>query len=262
LATFPVIDHVPRSVEFFDIVFFAVLVSTVLQGSTFELIARRLRLTTSDPALPRPLSESGTIRRLGAELVEYTIAQGDAIAGAHVRDLGLPREAVVSVIVRGERAIPPRGSTRLRSGDELHLLISEESAHLIHDRLSRWRTGPIGPPPRPPRPVTGRQPIFSVWTWDDRRDGDVSRPRAVVGEPVIEQLRVRRDEPGGLWVLADGRYAVTGSLAAIGSRNDLTDWTRRRMRTATDEERAWLQTVTGALAADRAETLPHPVTRP
>jgi len=45
LATFPVIDGVPRSLEFFNIVFFAVLVSTVLQGSTVELLAVRLGLT-------------------------------------------------------------------------------------------------------------------------------------------------------------------------------------------------------------------------
>jgi cell volume regulation protein A len=253
LAIFPVIEHVPRSLEFFNIVFFAVLVSTVLQGSTFEPLARRLRLTTSAPALPRPLSESGTIRRLGAEVLEYTIAPGDAIAGAHVRDLGLPRDAVVSVIVRGERAIPPRGSTRLRGGDELHLLVSEESAHLVRGLLSRWHTGPIGPPRRPVRPVMGRRPIFSVWSWDEEREGDVTQPRAIGGQPVIEQLRIRRDRPGGLWVLADGRYGVTGPLAAIGSRHDLTEWARRRMRTATADEQAWLQNVIGALAADRTQ---------
>ena len=39
LATFPVIEHVPRSLQFFNIVFFAVLVSTVVQGSTFEIRA-------------------------------------------------------------------------------------------------------------------------------------------------------------------------------------------------------------------------------
>jgi cell volume regulation protein A len=48
LATFPVIDGVPRSLEFFNIVFFAVLVSTVLQGSTVELLAVRLGLTGRD----------------------------------------------------------------------------------------------------------------------------------------------------------------------------------------------------------------------
>ncbi|MGH2875607.1 MAG: cation:proton antiporter, partial [Solirubrobacteraceae bacterium] len=252
LATFPVIDRVPHSHEFFNIVFFAVLVSTLVQGSTFETVARWLRLTTSEPPRPRPVSESGTIRRLGAEVLEYTIAADDAIAGARVRDLGLPRDALVSVIVRGERAIPPRGSTRLRDGDELHLLISEESAHLVRALVRRWRSGPIGPPPRPPRRPTGRRPIFSVWTWDEERDGDVSRPGRIGGQPAIEQLRVRRDLPGGLWLLADGRYGVAGPLAAVGARRDLTDWARRRMRTASADERAWLQNVIGALAADRA----------
>lgn len=250
LATFPVIEHVPHRLQLFNIVFFAVLVSTVLQGSTFETLARRLGLTTTEPALPRPLSESGTIRRLGAEVLEYTIDPGDAIARARVRDLGLPRDAVVSVIVRAERAIPPRGSTQLRAGDELHLLIAEESSHLVHDLPRRWRTGPIGPPPRPLRPVTGRRPIFSVWSWNEEHDGDASRPRAVAGQPVVEQLRIRRDQPGGLWVLADGRYAIAGSLAAVGSRRDLTEWARRRMRHVPAEEQAWLQNVIGALAAD------------
>jgi potassium/hydrogen antiporter len=254
LATFPLIARVPHSLQFFNIVFFAVLVSTVLQGSTFEAFACRLKLTTTEPALPRPLSESGTIRRLGAEVLEHSVAPGDAIVGRYVRELGLPRDAVVSVIVRADRAIPPRGSTRLRAGDELHLLISEESAHVVRDLLGRWRTGPIGRPARPPRTLTGHRPVFSVWTWSEERDGDIARPRTIAGRGVVEQLRIRRDLPGGLWVLADGRYAVTGPVAAIGSAEDLSDWARRRMRQAAAEERAWLQTVTGALAADQAES--------
>ena len=254
LATFPVIDHAPDSVQFFNIVFFAVLVSTVVQGSTFETFARRLRVTTNQPALPRPLSESGTIRRLGAEVLEHTVVATDAIANARVRDLGLPRDALVSVIVRRDRAIPPRGSTQLRPGDELHLLISEESAHLIPDLLGRWRDGPIGPPPRPPHRPTGRRPIFSVWTWKSERDGDPSRPRAIAGQPVIDQLRLRRDQSGGLWVLADGRYAITGRLAAVGSKGDLSTWARRRIRNAGAEEGVWLQDVIGALATEQTQS--------
>lgn len=48
LATLPVIDHVPRSVEFFNLVFFAVIVSTLLQGATVEPVARALGLSGSD----------------------------------------------------------------------------------------------------------------------------------------------------------------------------------------------------------------------
>jgi cell volume regulation protein A len=43
LATFAVIDGVARGIELLNIVFFAVLLSAALQGSTVEALAKRLR---------------------------------------------------------------------------------------------------------------------------------------------------------------------------------------------------------------------------
>jgi len=253
LATFPVLDDVPDSPAFFNIVFFAVLLSTLLQGSSFEPLARRLRLTTATPALPRPLTEAGTLRRLGAEVVEYPIGEDDTVAGARVRDLGLPRDAVVNVIVRGDEAIPPRGSTRLRAGDRLHVLLRTDAARDVHRLLDRWRDGPVGRQPRPRRlDARGRSPVLVSWRWADG-DGDPAHPGSIRGEQVVEQLRVRRDVPGGLWALADGRYAVSGPVGAAGGRRDLAEWARRRIPRASPDERAWLQTVVGALAAELPE---------
>ena len=132
-----------------------------------------------------------------------------------MRDLGLPRDAVVNVIVREGQAIPPRGTTRLRAGDRLHVLIRQESARELYDIRDRWHSGPIGRPPRPRAAPRGREAIFSAGAWREQ-DGDPARPDAVGGRPVIEQLRIRRDEAGGLFVLEDGRYAVTGPLYADG----------------------------------------------
>jgi potassium/hydrogen antiporter len=143
LATFPVIDGVPHSLEFFNIAFFVVLLSTVVQGASVEPLARRLHMTTSTPALPRPLGESASVQGLGAEVVEFPVAKGDAIAGMHVRDLGLPREALVNVIVRGGRAIPPRGSTRVSVGDVLHIMVEQSVASEMFPLLERWRKGPM-----------------------------------------------------------------------------------------------------------------------
>jgi potassium/hydrogen antiporter len=67
LATFPVIDGVPESLEFFNIVFFAVLLSTLLQGATFEPFAKALGVTHDHGALgpqrraPRAASASTQI---------------------------------------------------------------------------------------------------------------------------------------------------------------------------------------------------------
>ena len=143
LATFPVIAGVPRSLEFFNIAFFAVLLSTVLQGATLEPLARRLGVTTSTPALPRPVVGTPEDHALGARVMEYAVARDDAIVGFAVRDLGLPREALVNVIVRGGRAIPPRGSTKLVGGDVLHILVRDEVAGRLEPLFEHWRKGPM-----------------------------------------------------------------------------------------------------------------------
>jgi len=66
---------------------------------------------------------------------------------------------------------------------------------------------------------------------------------------------VRRDAPGALVALADGRYAVTGPLLVMGSRRDITAFATRRMRRLPREstERPWLQNVIGAMASDMPE---------
>ncbi|HYP47844.1 MAG TPA: potassium/proton antiporter [Thermoleophilaceae bacterium] len=248
LATFPVIAEVPGSLEFFNIVFFAVVISTLLQGTTFEPLARKLGATTNEPALPLPLAETGTIRRLGAEIVEYPVADNDAVVGRMVRELGLPRDALVNVIVRAGEAIPPRGSTRVEAGDRLHVLVRKEVADQFPSLLERWRSGPweAAPLRRPER--RGSSVIFSSRPWAEP-DGDPGHPSELLGLPVIEHLRTRRDTRGALVALADGRYAVTGPVLAVGAAGQLQRYARRRLRDAGSEaEHAWWQEVIGALA--------------
>lgn len=248
LATFPVIEGVEGSVTFFNIAFFAVLLSTILQGTTFEPIARALGATTEEPALPRPLVEVGSIRQLGADVVEVPIAEGDAAIGVRVRDLGLPRDALVNVLVRADEALPPRGSTRLEAGDRLYIVARQSALGALEEARERWRTGPVGPAPRPARtPPTGA-PIFTTRPWTED-DGDPDAPTEVLGLKVVERLNTRWDVPGALVVLEDGRYAVTGPHLLVGAREQVQWHSRRRLKTATtDAERAWWQEVIGASA--------------
>jgi potassium/hydrogen antiporter len=248
LATFPVLDHVDESRTFFNIVFFAVVISTLVQGTTFEPLAKRLGVTTTEPALPRPLAETGTIRRLGAEVVEFPVESQYALVGHRVRELGLPRDALLSVIVRGEEAVLPRGSTRIEAGDRLHVVVRSEAARQMEGVVEKWETGPVGPPPVERRPSYGSA-VFSSRPWDDEVDGDAAYPEEVDGVPVREYLRTRRDVHGALVSLADGRYALTGSTLAVGGTKQVQAYARRRLTRETDDTaRAWWQEVIGALA--------------
>jgi cell volume regulation protein A len=180
--------------------------------------------------------------------VEYPVQPDDAIVGLRTRDLGLPREALVNVIVRDGEAIPPRGSTRIEDGDRLHVLVRQEVAPEVRELLDRWRTGPIGPGTIERPRLAGVSRVFHTRRWNEE-DGDAQRPAEVAGLRVIDRLRSRRDVPGALVLLEDGRYAVTGPVLALGSRQALSDWIRRRIRSGVgDTERVWWEEVLGALA--------------
>jgi potassium/hydrogen antiporter len=250
LATFPVVAGVGAGEELFSIVFFVVVSSTLVQGASFEPLANRLGLTTDEPALPRRLLESGRIRRMGGDVVSYRLRPGAAASGHLVRELGLPREALLNVIVRDGRAIPPRGSTEVREGDELHILVRGELRDEVEELTKRWHDGPVGAPPVPALPPRGAPQVFTV-----RPGGDVedpSAPHRVDGIAVVAILRSRRDRPSSLAALADGRYAlVAEGVTAIGGRRALADWCARRAQRSGDDptERAWWQEVIGALVA-------------
>jgi potassium/hydrogen antiporter len=251
LATFPVIAGIEGGELIFNSIFFVVVASTLIQGATFEGLARRLGLTTEEPALPRPVIETGIVRRLGGESFIFVVGPDDAAAGALVRDLGLPREALVNLIVRDGGAIPPRGSTQIEASDEMHVIARQEAIPAVEELTARWRTGPLGEPPPPPLPIRGAPQVFVV----RRRvpaDGDPARPESVEDVAVAARLRVRRDRPACLVGLADGRYAITNNeLKRAHTRRQLADWVARRASAADmpPADRAWWEEVAGALNA-------------
>jgi cell volume regulation protein A len=250
LATFPVVAGVRAGEEEFAIVFFVVVTSTLVQGASFEPLAKWLRLTTDEPALPRRLFESGRIREMGGDIIAFRLPTGAAAAGHRVRELELPREALVNVIVRDGHAIPPRGSTELREGDELHVLVRGELRDEVERQTERWVKGPIGKPAPPPLPRRAASQVFSVRPL--RSGEEVTTLAEIEGIAVVAVLRTRNDRAGAMAALADGRYAVTGeAVVAIGGRRALAGWCEERAERegVGAEERAWWQEVTGALIA-------------
>ncbi len=249
LATFAVIEDVDRAGDFFNIVFFVVIASTLVQGATFAPLARVLGVTGNEPESHRPLMEVGAIRQLGAEVVEFPVRDGDAAAGRLVNELGLPREALVSVIVREGEALLPRGSTEIAAGDRMHILVSGSVRKEVEELFGRWRDGPFHEPVYTVPALTSRARVFSVKPWRSEH-GDAGAPGAIGGVAVVRTLRTRRGGPGALVVLEDGRIAVTGDgLVATGGARQLFRWCRDRIETARDPEaRAWWQEVAGAVA--------------
>jgi potassium/hydrogen antiporter len=137
LATFALSAHLRSAHTIFDAVFFVVLVSAVLQGTTLARAARTLGLVEQRPA---PVAAPLEVTPLGdLDLEPFDVDPDDAIAGAAVRDTGLPRGALIAVVVRGADTLPPRGSTVIRPGDRLYVLAPRAMRPVIEDVIARWR---------------------------------------------------------------------------------------------------------------------------
>ena len=137
LATFALSADVTERDTIFNAVFFVVVVSTMVQGRTLEWLAGRLGLLSYAPHPREAPLEVGHLSKL--ELVDFAVAPDHAIAGAAVREIGLPRTALVAVINRGDDTIPPRGSTVIEPGDRLFVLIPHDRRADLEDVFSRWR---------------------------------------------------------------------------------------------------------------------------
>ena len=144
LGTFVVVGNVPDAQNIFDIVFFVVVISTLVQGSTVRPLAAKLGLMQGERPTVSALWSPAAMERVGARILQFTVEPDDAVVGVKVRDLGLPRETLVNLIVRSHTGIPPRGATEVEVGDELRVILHEGDEDSVRRVFSAWRTGPIG----------------------------------------------------------------------------------------------------------------------
>lgn len=126
LATFPLMLGIGSGALLFNVVFFVVLVSAVLQGWTTPWLARKLGLEQPPRPEPPVTLEISSLFDVEADIVEYVVAPGSAPCGKYIRDLQIPDGAVVAMIVRDKQLVPPRGSTLIREGDYVFFLMSRD----------------------------------------------------------------------------------------------------------------------------------------
>ncbi|HSW31396.1 MAG TPA: potassium/proton antiporter [Longimicrobiales bacterium] len=140
LAIYPLLFGVPSGALMFDVVFFAVLVSTLAQGWSLPRLARRLGLSLTHVADDPVTLEITSLRDVDGDIVEYSVASTARAAGRLIRDLALPEGAVVAMIVRDRAIIPPRGSTAVLENDHVFLVLRPEVRPLV-DRTFSPRPG-------------------------------------------------------------------------------------------------------------------------
>jgi len=138
LATFPLSAGVDSAEAIFNVVFFVVLVSVLVQGIALLPTVRRLGFEEPQPAWA-PVAEAISLHGLEIDLVELHVTQDMVIGGRRLSELSMPRGSIVTALVRHNEVVVPRGDTEVRVDDVL--LITTQRSRDALTRLTAWARG-------------------------------------------------------------------------------------------------------------------------
>lgn len=125
LATYPMIAGLENSQLLFNVVFFVVLTSALIQGATISPLAEKLGLSNGDKITPPHSLELVSMGKTNKEIIEIHIKDDLSILDKSISKLNLPEDTLISAIIRGDKFITPKGSTRLQPGDVIYVIVSK-----------------------------------------------------------------------------------------------------------------------------------------
>jgi cell volume regulation protein A len=145
LATYPMAAGIPQGQEVFNLVFFAVLLSVTIQGSTLGWLAQVLRLSTPSRPQPRYGLELVTMAHSELDLFVIDLPDPPGRPGPRIRDLDLPPKALITLVTRGQEVVAPMGTTRLLGWDQVTVLARAEDEDEVRSALLEPFDRPLEP---------------------------------------------------------------------------------------------------------------------
>lgn len=139
LATFPIVEGLENSQIMFNLVFFVVLTSALVQGSTISLVADKLGLIGAKKDIPHHSIELISMGRSSAEMIQFQANAETAIVGKKLHEISFPNRANISAIIRDNHIVTPYGESKIKEGDFLYILVESEHKEELKKILEKKR---------------------------------------------------------------------------------------------------------------------------
>jgi potassium/hydrogen antiporter len=143
LATYPWIAGLENAQLFFNVAFFIVLVSLVVQGSTIAPVAKLLGLQVPATSARIHRVDVDLPGQRGFEVVSYRLAHNSRLIGMRPKELTLPELTRIICIARGGRLLSYREWGELQHNDYVSLLTPHTQIKAL-DRLFESAQEPAG----------------------------------------------------------------------------------------------------------------------
>lgn len=140
MATVPLAAGAPGSSQLFDMTFAFVIVFTLLQAPTLPWVARALAVSTGEDATDVEI-EFAPLDTISADMMQVHVPEGSKLHGVTIRELRLPKNSVVSLIVRGGEPFPVSPDRIVRSGDDLLIVTNGDERQRVEERLRSISVG-------------------------------------------------------------------------------------------------------------------------
>ena len=133
LATFPLLAKVSHSELIFDIVFFVVLVSVLIQGTSIPVVSKWLGLHAPLQRRLRYPLEFEQREGVEADLLEFMVPYDGKAAGKKLYDLNFPQDSLAVLVGRDDKFIVAKGNTILEEGDVVLALVTPKDLELVKE---------------------------------------------------------------------------------------------------------------------------------